>query len=152
MIMKLFFAFFLFLIILTPLLFYKIAYASVGGSIECTVKVSICGNIAKEEGEDCDNSDLGGQTCQSRGFSGGVLICNIDCTFDTSQCTRGGGGGTFNPSGNLTDANKDNRVDLLDFNILMVNWGAVGPNIADFNGDNVIDLSDFNLLMIYWTI
>jgi hypothetical protein len=67
----------------------------------------------------------------------------------------GGGGGLFSPplssEAKRTDANKDNRVDFLDFNILMANWGAVGPNVADFNGDGVIDLFDFNLLMIYWT-
>jgi len=68
--------------------------------------------------------------------------------------TPSGGGGLFSPpltEAKRTDANKDNRVDFLDFNILMANWGAVGSNIADFNGDGVIDLFDFNLLMIYWT-
>jgi hypothetical protein len=50
------------------------------------------------------------------------------------------------------DANKDNKIDILDFNTLIVNWGtAVSGNIADFNGDNIVDLFDFNFLMIYWT-
>lgn len=159
--MKLFSATFLFLIILTSFFPCKIAHASEIGLIECTVKISICGNIVKEGGEDCDNSDLNGQTCQSRGFSGGSLSCNSNCAFNTSQCTSGGGGGggaynpwlsPLSPEFQRTDANKDNIINFLDFNILMANWGAVGPNMADFNGDDIVDLFDFNLLMVYWTI
>ena len=58
----------------------------------------------------------------------------------------------LSPEAQRADANKDNRIDFLDFNILMANWEAVGPNMADFNGDNIVDIFDFNLLMIYWTI
>jgi len=129
------------------------------GSIDCTVKLSICGNGSKESGEDCDNGDLGGQTCQSRGFSGGSLSCNIDCTLNTSGCTSGGGGGISGGGGPINppqiqraDVNNDNKVDISDFNILMVNWGAAGSNSADFNSDGIVDLFDFNLLMINWTI
>jgi len=46
-----------------------------------------CGNEVKEEGEQCDGSDLGGETCQSKGYDGGSLSCNADCTFNTSGCT-----------------------------------------------------------------
>ena len=50
------------------------------------------------------------------------------------------------------DTNQDEVVDVLDFNALMVNWGAtVSGNIADFNDDNMVDIFDFNLLMINWT-
>jgi len=50
------------------------------------------------------------------------------------------------------DANKDNKIDIFDFNTLIVNWGkAVSGNVVDFNGDNTVDLFDFNFLMIHWT-
>lgn len=49
------------------------------------------------------------------------------------------------------DANKDNKIDIFDFNTLMTNWGAGCLNVADFNGDCIVDLFDFNLCMIYWT-
>ena len=52
-----------------------------------------CGNNIKEEGEQCDGSDLAGETCTSRGFAGGTLGCNANCTLNTSACTSGGGGG-----------------------------------------------------------
>jgi photosystem II stability/assembly factor-like uncharacterized protein len=49
------------------------------------------------------------------------------------------------------DANNDNVVDILDFNLLKQAFGAPGPNPpydrrADFNYDNVVDILDFNLL------
>jgi hypothetical protein len=58
----------------------------------------------------------------------------------------GGGGGYVPPVSNTlsagaqkVDFNKDNKIDILDFNALMVNWGEAS-------------LFDFNLLMINWTI
>ena len=56
------------------------------------------------------------------------------------------------PEAAKVDANKDNKIDFLDFNILMVNWGMNGVgNPADFNGDGIVDILDFNYVMIYWT-
>jgi hypothetical protein len=51
-----------------------------------TAAPPICGNNLREGSEQCDGPDLGGQTCQSQGFSGGALGCNGDCTFNTSGC------------------------------------------------------------------
>lgn len=74
----------------------------------------------------------------------------------------GGGGGAVTPSPSVptlsvaaqkVDANKDNKIDVLDFNTLMVNWGkTTASNVADFNGDSKVDVFDFNLLMINWTL
>ncbi len=70
----------------------------------------------------------------------------------------GGGGNPLPPPNNLTlsqraDINRDGRVDLLDFNLLMVGWGQTGAGIAaDVNLDNSVGLLDFNPLMIYWTL
>ena len=47
-----------------------------------------------------------------------------------------------------TDNNK--RVDIFDFNILMVYWGSDDAR-ADFNADGSVDIFDFNILMIQWT-
>lgn len=74
----------------------------------------------------------------------------------------GGGGGVYipprapppsplSPEAQKIDTNKDDKIDLLDFNLLMVNWGAtIAGNIADFNDDSIVDIFDFNLLMIHW--
>lgn len=45
-----------------------------------------CGNGTIDAGEQCDGSDLAGQSCASRGFAGGVLSCNGVCQFDVSGC------------------------------------------------------------------
>jgi len=37
--------------------------------------------------EQCDLSNLGGQTCIGLGFIGGSLACTSGCQFDTSSCT-----------------------------------------------------------------
>lgn len=55
----------------------------------------MCGNGVINSGEQCDDSDLGGESCSSLGFSGGTLSCNSNCTFNTSACGGGGGGGGF---------------------------------------------------------
>ena len=46
-----------------------------------------CGNIVKEQGEECDGPDLGAATCGDFGCSGGFLSCS-SCTLDTSACTE----------------------------------------------------------------
>ncbi len=79
-----------------------------------------------------------------------------------SSGSSGSGGGVSTPStpastlsaaAQKVDANKDNKIDVLDFNSLMVNWGKTGTgNVADFDGNGKVDVFDFNLLMINWTL
>ena len=82
-------------------------------------------------------------------------------TPTTVSSGGGGGGGSYIPpatsplsaEAQKVDANKDGKIDVLDFNTLMVNWGkTTANNIADFNGDGKVDVFDFNLLMINWTL
>ncbi|MDX2092560.1 MAG: DUF4215 domain-containing protein [Kofleriaceae bacterium] len=51
----------------------------------------ICGDERLVENEQCDGTALGALSCESLGFSGGVLACSDQCTPDTSGCTNGGG-------------------------------------------------------------
>jgi hypothetical protein len=44
-----------------------------------------CGNGAVDSGEDCDGSELGGETCESLGYDGGELSC-ASCSHDVSAC------------------------------------------------------------------
>ena len=74
----------------------------------------------------------------------------------------GGGGGTTTPSTSTlalseaakkVDANNDGKIDVLDFNTLMVHWGSTSVgNVADFNSDGKVDILDFNLLMVNWSL
>jgi hypothetical protein len=74
----------------------------------------------------------------------------------------GGGGGGFVPTptpspsslseeAKKVDINNDNKIDILDFNVIMVNWGAEGNNVADLNKDGKVDILDFNALMVFWS-
>jgi hypothetical protein len=47
-----------------------------------------CGDgVINACGEECDGTDLGGETCITGGFAGGgTLSCTPSCTFDTSAC------------------------------------------------------------------
>lgn len=53
-----------------------------------------CGNgIQDSPGEECDKTDLAGESCTSLGYEGGTLSCQPDnCTFDTRLCFRCGNG------------------------------------------------------------
>ena len=70
-----------------------------GGVLVCNADCSdfdtsgcwLCGDGEIDPGEDCDTS-LGGQTCVSLGFGGGMLECSGTCQFDTSMCCEGDGG------------------------------------------------------------
>jgi hypothetical protein len=86
---KLFVSCFVFVLIgLGVFIFFKTTVKAVSSRpVDATVKTSICGNLLKESGEDCDNTDLGGKSCINLGFSGGDLSCDIGCSFETSICT-----------------------------------------------------------------
>jgi len=43
--------------------------------------IPTCENSIQETGEQCDGSDLAGQTCTTRGFDGGTLSCTASCTL-----------------------------------------------------------------------
>ena len=59
--------------------------------VSCPVDCSVCGDGLITGNEQCDGSNLNGQTCVSRGYVGGTLAClggqhpNM-CQFDTSGC------------------------------------------------------------------
>jgi cysteine-rich repeat protein len=60
-----------------------------GGVRQLVARRQWCGDgtIEPSRLEDCDGSNTGDQTCQSRGYAGGTLRCDANCHFDTSQCT-----------------------------------------------------------------
>jgi hypothetical protein len=53
----------------------------------------LCGNGEIDDNEQCDGSNLGGETCASLGEGDGTLMCLPNtCMFDVSMCTQVGGG------------------------------------------------------------
>ena len=64
-----------------------------------------CGNFYRENEEQCDANDFGGQTCESFGLISGNLLCTNQCFISLAQCesqaqpgagspSSGGGGGS----------------------------------------------------------
>ncbi len=51
---------------------------------DCTLPT--CGDGVADSGEECDGLDMNEQTCEDRGYIGGVLTCRVDCTFDEALC------------------------------------------------------------------
>ncbi len=50
----------------------------------CTA--GFCGNGIRTGAEQCDGTDLGGNSCQSFGFVGGNLACSNTCMIDATGC------------------------------------------------------------------
>jgi cysteine-rich repeat protein len=48
------------------------------------------------------------------------------------------------------DLNQDGKVNLIDFSILLFNWGKSGT-IADLNNDDTVNLTDLSIMLFAWT-
>jgi hypothetical protein len=69
-----------------------------GSTNECTFDISNCDNcgdgvVDTDLGEECDLTNLDGESCTSLGFENGILSCYNqgmpnDCTLDTSECVE----------------------------------------------------------------
>ncbi|MCP4677590.1 MAG: agmatine deiminase family protein [Deltaproteobacteria bacterium] len=99
------------------------AIAPLGGSVHCTTMqiASGCGDgILSLLLEECDDDDLGGETCESLGLEPGDLACDEDCRIDTSPCgaePEDPDGGSGADAGTDTDTDTDTKTE-----------GDAGPN------------------------
>jgi hypothetical protein len=49
-----------------------------------------------------------------------------------------------------SDINGDNKVNLVDFSILLSNWGTATA-ASDLNSDGTVNLADFSIMLFNWT-
>lgn len=49
------------------------------------------------------------------------------------------------------DINGDKKVNLIDFSILLYNWGKPKNPAADLNNDGKVNLTDFSIMLYWWT-
>lgn len=75
---------------------------------------TVCGNGKKEGSEECDGMDLGGATCESLGFAGGILGCSSECKYLTLNCQTLCGNGVIDEGEECDRTNLNNKscVDL----------------------------------------
>jgi len=84
--------------------------------------VGFCGDGIVGPGEECDDNNFNGKTCNTEGFDKGSLVCNA-CVIDTSNCSNnqgGGGGGAIIPEDDDeeedTDEEPEEEIEELEFN------------------------------------
>ncbi len=153
--------------------------ANLGLEFSSPISISIFVGVALNgQTLNVQRSITGNSGWTSDGISPATCVVSSGvCSFSTTRAsyfvashtvsTGGGGGGGGGGSGltpvststpapgiaQKADMDKNGKVDIFDFNLLMVHWGETGlGNVADFNGDNRVDILDFNSLMIYWTV
>jgi hypothetical protein len=85
-----------------------------GGSGTCQNGICIvgyCGDGMINGTEDCDGTDLGGQTCVTLGGSqgGGVLACGSDCKFNLAGCSSYCGNMIVDPGEQCDGTNLDSK-------------------------------------------
>lgn len=74
-----------------------------------------CGNNVKEEGEECDGTDLAGETCETQGLLSGHVSCYPDCTINITGClTPPPEGTTEDVCNNGLDDDGDGLTDCFD--------------------------------------
>lgn len=64
------------------------------------------------------------------------------------------GGAAIAPTGNNSDLNRDGKVNLIDFSILLFHWNTDGGKSnppADINHDGKVSLTDFSIMIFNWT-
>ena len=81
-------------------------------------------------------------------------VASLTYTISSSSSGGGGGGGGGGPICTAdADFNNDGKVDIIDLNILTVNWGSTSANetTGDTNCDGAVDIFDLNNLTTSWT-
>lgn len=85
---------------------------------DCVGALPDCGDGLVQPGEQCDQANLQGLTCDALGLGGGNLACSLGCTFDTSGCLDGSdcGNGVVNP-GEQCDGNDLQGLDCVSLGL-----------------------------------
>lgn len=93
------------------------------------------------------------------GFKTGTYKVRAKAKQDTGVSTNFSGYtlygvGEAAKTGGSSDLNRDGKVNLIDFSILLFWWNSNGGNSnpsADINGDGKVSLTDFSILIFNWT-
>jgi hypothetical protein len=77
------------------------------------------------------------------------VLLGTEQRSDLSPSVRVGVGESAATGGMRSDLNNDKKVNLVDFSILLTNWGTGGK--GDINVDGTVNLADFSILLFDWT-
>lgn len=132
--------------------------------INIQVQVSICGNNVVEGGEDCEGSNLDGESCTSLGYVSGALSCDIACSFDTTSCvahtptptpTDGSSNSTPQPTISSSPTATPTAVKQAINNIVEKIDNVLRPlpeplKQYDFENEGVLKMADLPKLVDIW--
>ena len=137
----------------------KTCFLDCSGYEACST-TEYCGDGIRNNGEQCDDGDLNGKTCEDLGLISGTLSCKPDCSFNTTDCI------VPMPACVIGDVNGDSIVniqDIISLEDLFVGnpvdygtnctWTSICDGICaggqsptcitgDVNGDGVLDSQD----------
>jgi cysteine-rich repeat protein len=89
-------------------------------------------------------------TLRVRSVTGTPPLTSESSFSSTLQLFVGVDGQVTTPS----DLNRDGKVNLIDFSIMIFWWGSAGGNSdpkADINGNGKVGIEDFSILLFNWT-
>jgi len=89
-------------------------------------------------------------TLRARSIGGSSSLATQSSFSTTIQLFVGVNGKATTPS----DLNRDTKINLVDFSILIFWWGTNGGNSnppADINGNGRVGIEDFSILLFNWT-
>jgi hypothetical protein len=96
-----------------------------------------CGNGRLDQGEACDGTDFGGETCESISLNAtpiGVLECADDCkSIITDKCTGGGNGGEGGTMGAGATSGEGATSGIGGFGGT-IGGGGIGGTMGGFGG------------------
>jgi len=127
---------------------HNFAFAA-SGAVDISGTVPGCGDGVIQSGESCDGSNLNGKSCSTQGFSGGILSCNSNCTFNTSGCTTAGGGGGVAPPPAVTKVVLQGKAYPLSSITVLQDGKIVTTTIADAQANFKIEIT--NITAGIWT-
>lgn len=106
-----------------------------------------------------DNNGAWSVSVPTAGFSSGTYKARVKAKFTSGSETNFSafvlyGVGQAATRATSADLNRDGKVNLVDFSILLFWWntdGGTSDPSADINGDGRVSLTDFSILLFNWT-
>ncbi len=109
-------------------------------------------NASGQWSVDFDTSTVSAATHNAKArFNTGTGVLKTESTYGTALSLNVGVEGQATSN---SDLNRDGKVNLIDFSILIFWWGTPGGNSnppADINGNARVGLEDFSILLFNWT-
>jgi hypothetical protein len=106
-------------------LVFLVVLASCGGEVVECMSDNCCGDNVINVSEECDGSDVGGETCGDHGYVGGELSCGRWCHYDESDCVVDGC-----LDGRITGSEQCDGNDLNGETCTSIGFGFTGGFLA----------------------